>query len=83
MKTTEGGGQNLKSSQLGLILFKKNNQAILTLKAPITTAADNKFCIIFPNFQKKKKKEKKRKKRQEITCKQTILMKYHALFVIF
>ena len=25
----------------------------LTLKAPITTAADDKFCEIFPNFQKK------------------------------
>ena len=25
----------------------------LTLKAPITTAADDKFCDIFPNFQKK------------------------------
>ena len=23
---------------------------ILTLKAPITTAADDKFCNIFPNF---------------------------------
>ena len=23
---------------------------ILTLKAPITTAADDKFCDIFPNF---------------------------------
>ena len=26
---------------------------ILTLKAPITTAADNKFSDIFPNFQQK------------------------------
>ena len=25
----------------------------LTLKAPITTAADDKFCEIFPNFRKK------------------------------
>ena len=25
----------------------------LTLKAPITTAADDKFCDIFPFFQKK------------------------------
>ena len=24
---------------------------ILSLKAPITTAADDKFCDIFPNFQ--------------------------------
>ena len=26
----------------------------LTLKAPITTAADDKFCDIFPNFRQKK-----------------------------
>ena len=26
----------------------------LTLNAPITTAIDNKFCAIFPNFRKKK-----------------------------
>ena len=26
---------------------------ILTLKATITTAADDKFCDIFPNFHKK------------------------------
>ena len=25
----------------------------LTIKAPITTAADDKFCNIFPNYQKK------------------------------
>ena len=25
----------------------------LTLKAPITTAADDKFCDIFPNFRNK------------------------------
>ena len=36
----------------------------LTLKGPITTAADDKFCDIFPNQQ-------------------MILMKYHALLVIF
>ena len=27
--------------------------ALLALKTPITTAADNKFCNIFPNFRKK------------------------------
>ena len=27
---------------------------MLTLKAPITTAADDQFCLIFPNFQEKK-----------------------------
>ena len=26
---------------------------VLTLKAPITTAADNKFCDIFPSFRQK------------------------------
>ena len=26
---------------------------MLTLKAPITTAADDKFCDIFPNFRQK------------------------------
>ena len=40
----------------------------VALKAPITTAADDKVWDIFPNFQQKQ---------------QTILMKYHALFVIF
>ena len=50
----------------------------LTLKAPIMTAADNKFCDIFPNFQNNKVWYFMR-----IVCQQTILMKYHALFVIF
>ena len=27
--------------------------SVLTLKAPITTAADDKFCDVFPNFRKK------------------------------
>ena len=44
------------------------NMIDLTLKAPITTAADDKFCNIFPNFQR---------------YQQTILMKYHVLFDIF
>ena len=26
---------------------------VLTLKAPITTAVDDKFCDIFPNFREK------------------------------
>ena len=39
--------------------FKKNNKqftsvSMLTLKAPIRTAADDKFCDIFPNFIKSK-----------------------------
>ena len=49
----------------------------LTLKAPITTAADDNFCEIFPNFRKNKVYF------MRIVCQQTILMKYHALFVIF
>ena len=44
----------------------------LTLKAPITTAADDKFSDIFPNFRKNKEWYFKR-----IVCQQTILMKYH------
>ena len=27
---------------------------VITIKVPITTAADNKFCDIFPNLEKKK-----------------------------
>ena len=50
----------------------------LNLKAPITTAADDKFFDIFPNFRKNKVRYFMR-----IVCQQTILMKYHALFVIF
>ena len=50
----------------------------LNLKAPIMTAADDKFFDIFPNFRKNKVRYFMR-----IVCQQTILMKYHALFVIF
>ena len=50
---------------------------LLTLKAPITTATDDKFCDIFLNFQKNKVWYYMR-----IVSQQTILMKYHALFVI-
>ena len=37
------------------LIFKKvgRQQWSLTLKAPIMTAADDKFCDIFPNFRKK------------------------------
>ena len=52
---------------------------MLTLKAPITTAADNKFFLTsFLIFDKNKVWYFMR-----IICQQTILMKYHALFVIF
>ena len=50
---------------------------LLTIKAPITTAADDKFRNIFPNIQINKEWYFMR-----IVC-QTIRMKYHALFVIF
>ena len=50
----------------------------VTLKAPITTAADDKFWDIFPNFRKNRVWYFMR-----IVCWQTILMKYHALFVNF
>ena len=48
-------------------LLPKN---ILTLKASITTAADNKFRDMFPNFEKNKVIYYMR------------IMKYHALFVV-
>ena len=34
-----------------LFFFQKNVQTTLTLKGPIKTAADDKFCDIFPNFR--------------------------------
>ena len=50
----------------------------LNLKAPITTAADDKFCYIsFLVFDKNKVWYIIR-----IVCQQTIFVKYHALFVI-
>ena len=55
--------------------FEKRSQ--LTLKAPITTAADEKFFYIFPIY------EKKEWYFMRIVCQQTILMKYQSLFVIF
>ena len=51
---------------------------MLTLKAPNTAAADDKFCEIFPNFRKHKARYLMR-----FVCQQTILMKYHSLFRIF
>ena len=49
----------------------------LTFKASITIAVDDTFCDVFPNFRKNKVRFFMR-----IVCQQTILMKYHALFVI-
>ena len=45
---------------------------LLTPEVAITTAADDKFCDIFPNFRKNK-----------VQYYMRIVMKYHALFVIF
>ena len=64
---------SLKSSVLAYI-----KHGILTLKAPIPTAADDKFCDIFSNFRKKKGTIF-----HENRLPAEILMKYHALFVIF
>ena len=33
--------------------IQHGKKIIKTLKAPITTAADDKFCNIFPSFQQK------------------------------
>ena len=57
----------------------QTNIDILTLKVPIMTAIDDKFCDIFPNFRKKNEVWYF----MRIVCGQTILMKYYALFVIF
>ena len=54
-----------------------NIHAILILKAPNTTAADDKLYNIFQIFRKNKEWYYMR-----IVCQQMILMKYHALFVI-
>ena len=59
------------------VINPRSDETHLNLKAPITTAADDKFCEIFPNFRKKAWYF------MRIVCQQTILMKYHALFVIF
>ena len=50
----------------------------LALKAPIMNTTDDNFHYIFPNFEKSKVWYFMR-----IVCQQTILIKYHALFVIF
>ena len=42
------------SMKLSILYFKRLHVKIsLTLKVPITTAADETFCDIFPNFWKK------------------------------
>ena len=54
------------------------NIFFLALKAPVTTAADDKFATSFLILEKNKFGYYMRS-----VCQQTILMKYHALFVIF
>ena len=61
----------------GDILGKAENIVLDKTGSEITTAADDKFCDIFPNFGEKNKVYFMR-----IICQQTILMKY-ALFIIF
>ena len=60
-----------------ILLLSKDIDSLI-LKAPIMTAAGDKICDIFPNFRKHKVWYCTR-----VVCKQTILMKYHASFVIF
>ena len=58
--------------------WQNNRQnSTLTLKAPITTAADDTFYDIILNFQNKKYDV------MRIVCQQTISMISHAFFVIF
>ena len=51
--------EEIASSDLGLKCFQKwitdwvQQEQVLTLKSPITTAAVDKFCNIFPNSQLK------------------------------
>ena len=56
-----------------------NIQQEASLKAPITTAADAKFWETFKFSEKKNKVWYF----MRIVCQQTILIKYHTLFVIF
>ena len=42
-----------QSTEGKLLSVKQIEMLELTLKAPITTAADDKFCDIFPSFRQK------------------------------
>ena len=57
----------------GGFAFSGRQSVLLTLKAPITAAADKKFWDIFPNFR-----QKKGMILHENLCQQLILMKYQA-----
>ena len=46
--------RTLIEDTISQIVIKFSILCILTLKAPITTAADDKFCDISPNCQKNK-----------------------------
>ena len=45
--------QGIKGTLIGIIFVLNLLLGTLTLKAPFTTAADDKFCDIFPNFREK------------------------------
>ena len=46
-------GASMASSRAVLVTIGQVRRYNLTLIAPITTAADDKFCDISPNFQQK------------------------------
>ena len=58
-------------------LWYRHAKEWLTLKAPTTTVADEKFCDIFPNFRTKIRWYFMRN-----LCHQTIFMKYQAFLII-
>ena len=43
----------LNNANMSVLTSPNDYVQILNLKAPITTAADDKFCDIFPNFRNK------------------------------
>ena len=73
--------------------YKVSLRQGLTLKAPITTAADDKFRNFFLSFRQNygmmfhenrlPADDSHEISCLRIVCQQRILMKYHALFVIF
>ena len=45
--------KNRSACVFKILFYAYKISTFLTLKAPITTAWDDKFCEIFPNFRKK------------------------------
>ena len=68
-------GRSIDGKRVGRLTASKD---IFSLKAPITTAQTTNFVTSFLIFEKNKALNYMR-----IVCQQTILMKYHAVFVIF